>query len=144
MQMICHPEINNESSLPIYVTGVGINNLQLPCSSSSERLFIVSEGTAAITVEGQKHALPKGSICRLGKTVSAMPEPKNASARFSWITFAGSAAVCPGLFTEKAFAVFRRRKFRPSFRLQQSRGRSHVRRIHGFGAFLPAAHPAQP
>jgi len=107
MQMICRPEINNESSLPIYATGVGINDLQLPCSSSAERLFIVSEGSAAITLDGQKHALPKGSVCLLGENVSAMPEPKNSSTRISWITFAGSAASCPGLFTEKDSVVFR-------------------------------------
>lgn len=106
MQLICHPEIKKESALPLYVTGVGVGDVQLSCSCGGERLFVVSEGCAKINIGGETYDLDKGSVCWLGHEYLCVPEMNAGSAKIHWVTFDTAITLPEELFVSQDHAVF--------------------------------------
>ena len=111
MQLIYHPELKKETALPIYVTGVGVSDVQFSCLSGGERLFVVAEGCVRINISGEVHSLDKGSVCWLGAENRAVPEMSTTASRIHWVTFASSSPMPEVLFASSDHAVFRASDF---------------------------------
>jgi len=111
MRLICYPEIKTESSLHLYVTGVGVSDTEPSCFRGSQRLFIIAEGCAKVTIGDKVYELDKGSVCWLGNNDSCVPEMSTVYTRIHWVTFAAPVPLPDVLFTSAEYAVFRASDF---------------------------------
>lgn len=111
MQLICYPEIHKEASLPVYVTGVGI---ETPQSSSAHphfrypHIMMTVSGRGIFTVNGEVHEMTPGCIFYADRGVEYMSRPLSADWKVDWIAFEYGQMLFPDtLFTSLKTGFFK-------------------------------------
>ena len=109
MLLVSYPEIKEERTLPVYVTGIGIDYRQETdlCRTAGEAQLLFSmEGTSSVTIDGHAYDLPAGSGMYLNGRTCCQIRP-HGDWTMSWITFGTGAAGCADmLFLGRDWCTF--------------------------------------
>ena len=109
MLLVSYPEIKEERTLPVYVTGIGIDYAQetVSCLSAKEAQLLFSvTGKGRITMDGREYELPAGSAVYLNRGTAAQIRPYG-DWTISWITFGtGTAESAEMLFLGRDWCTF--------------------------------------
>ncbi len=109
MLLVSYPEIKEERTLPVYVTGIGIDYRQETdlCRTAGEAQLLFSmEGTGSVTIDGHAYDLPAGSGMYLNGRTCCQIRP-HGDWTMSWITFGTGAAGCADmLFLGRDWCTF--------------------------------------
>ena len=110
MLLVAYPEIGEEKSLPVYVTGIGIDYPQESVSyrSGGKAMLLFSEaGMGEIVIDGEVHELPEGSAVYLSERMSFEYRPKERSWTIGWLTFGIGITSCADmLFLGQNWCLF--------------------------------------
>lgn len=102
MQLIYYPEIRKESTLPIYVTGIGIDYAQpetIRPMPNYPHIIITVRGKGSITVGEEKYDMMPGNVIFLDRDTEYVVEPVTKNWTVDWVTFEYGANVnTSGLF----------------------------------------------
>lgn len=114
MPLVSYPEIQRESCLPVFVTGIGVEYAQASAARPTlthPQLLMTLKGRGQITVREQTVELPAGHVFYLNRNVDYQCRPDAGSDEVwtvDWITFGfGGEALCGALFTDADFAVIK-------------------------------------
>ncbi|MGN1345760.1 MAG: helix-turn-helix domain-containing protein [Eubacteriales bacterium] len=97
MLLVSYPKIGEDRLLPVYVSGIGIDYLQesvLSPGAGTPQLLFSAGGTGLLTIGGETHVLPEGSMLYLRGTSRCHCRPENGVWRTSWLTFGFGIAAC--------------------------------------------------
>jgi len=114
MGMVSYPQVKGEKNLPLYVTGVGIDNTFLPEGEQLlpfYRIVTVTSGEGVLWMKGQRYSLKTGDGIFLksgAETRLASGEEKGDVLRVDWIAFEMNLdGLDKTLFATEDFSFFR-------------------------------------
>lgn len=110
MQLICYPEIHKEATLPVYVTGVGIDTMQNASACPTFRyphIMMTVSGKGTYSVDGEVFEMLPGNVFFADRDVEYISRPLTADWKVHWITFEyGVMLFSENLFTASKSSVF--------------------------------------
>lgn len=115
MQLNCYPEIKKESSLPIYVTGLGIDCAQNSATGpipKQPHIIVTVSGRGIVSVNGESYEMAPGSALYIGRDMMYDCSALTRNWLINWVSFeygSGMEGFASELFTSQDVFYFERR-----------------------------------
>lgn len=110
MQLICCPDIHKESTLPVYVTGIGVDTVPDLSTRSTTRyphIIMTVSGRGSCVVDGEVYELTPGRVFYADRDVEYMMRPSGANWKVNWVMFEyGLMLFAESLFTSSRVSYF--------------------------------------